>query len=118
NSNCHGWVFAAGRYWVPGNAVEAILRDNGYAEVTAPRPGDLAVYRGSDGGVSHTAGVRDVSDGMPVLVEGKWGALGVFLHPADKSPYGTDVRFYRSPRHGHTLAGIEPTNDEGKVNAK
>ena len=40
------------------------------------------------------------------MVEGKWGAMGVFLHQADKSFYGTDIAFYRSARTGHLLVGL------------
>jgi hypothetical protein len=104
-SNCHGWVFTGGRFVVGGAEVDKILKENGYEEVYDPRPGDLAVYR-AGGAVSHTAKVRYVTEGQPVLVEGKWGTLGVFLHPADKSPYGTDYTFYRSARRGHLLAGV------------
>src|SRR5262249_33256339 len=27
-SNCHGWVFAGGRFWIDGSDVEIILADN------------------------------------------------------------------------------------------
>ena len=73
-------------------------------DVTAPRPGDLAIYR-NNGSVSHTAVVRYVSDAAPVLVEGKWGPMGVYVHPADQCPYGIPT-FYRSSRPGHLLDGI------------
>jgi hypothetical protein len=105
-SNCHGWVFTGGRFWVGGEAVEGILKENGYAEVSNPAPGDLVVYRRGET-VLHTAVVRYVTGGLPVLVEGKWGALGVYLHPVDRSCYGTEYTFYRSPRPGHLLAGRE-----------
>src|SRR5207245_249118 len=98
-SNCHGWVFTGGRFIVPGSQVDLVLKENGYQEVHEPHPGDVAVYR-QGSAVLHTALVRYVTEGQPVLVEGKWGSLGVFLHPADKSPYGPDYTFYRSARHG------------------
>ena len=105
DSNCHGWVFTGGKFLLSGIEVDAILKDNGYHETRDPHPGDVAVYRQA-GAVAHTAVVRYVTEGEPVLVEGKWGAMGVFLHPADKSPYGTDYAFYRSPRGGHLLVGV------------
>ncbi|GIW83907.1 MAG: hypothetical protein KatS3mg106_420 [Gemmataceae bacterium] len=37
-SNCHGWVFTAGRYLLSGQDVLKILEDNGYQEVSDPRP--------------------------------------------------------------------------------
>jgi hypothetical protein len=105
-TNCHGWVFTGGRFLVGGVMVERILADNGYESVTEPRPGDLVVYRAGNEQVLHSGIVRYVTPGMPVLVEGKWGALGVFLHAADKSCYGTNYTFYRSPRTGHLLASL------------
>ncbi len=101
-SNCHGWVFTGGRYWVLGRSIDSILQQNNYEPTKSPRPGDLVVYR-NDAKVSHTAIVRYVTDGMPVLVEGKWGALGVYLHAVDQSCYGRNYNFYRSPRIGHKL---------------
>jgi hypothetical protein len=104
-SNCHGWVFTGGKFLLGPDDVELILKENGYEAVDLPQTGDVAVYR-SNGAISHTAVVRYVTEGQPVLVEGKWGNLGIFLHPADKSTYGTDYTFYRSPRTGHLLAGV------------
>ena len=64
------------------------------------------IYR-NDAGVTHTAVVRYVTPGMPVLVEGKWAWMGVFLHPVDRSCYGTNFAYYRSGRPGHVLAGLD-----------
>lgn len=104
-ANCHGWVFTGGKFNLSADAVELILKENGYHETFEPQPGDLAIYRQA-GGISHTAIVRYVTEGQPVIVEGKWGALGLFLHPADKCTYGPDYSFYRSGRNGHLLAGL------------
>ena len=104
-SNCHGWVFADGKFRLSPDDVQLILDENGYRAVFKPRPGDVVVYR-TNGTIAHSAIVRYVTTGQPVLVEGKWGALGIFLHPVDKSAYGTDYSFYRSPRAGHLLAGM------------
>jgi hypothetical protein len=104
--NCHGWVFTGGRYWIPGSEVENILTENGYVAVTDPRPGDLAIYRDAKE-ISHTSIVRAIVNGMPPLVEGKWGWMGVFLHPVGDSIYGAKYTYYRSPREGHLLAGLE-----------
>jgi hypothetical protein len=104
-SNCHGWVFTGGKFLLGPEDVELILKENGYQEVYEPQTGDLVVYR-TAGAVAHTSIVRYVTEGQPVLVEGKWGNLGIFLHPADKSAYGTDYTFHRSPRTSHLLAGV------------
>ena len=109
HSNCHGWVFTGGKFLLGPDDVETIVKENGYHETHEPHPGDLVVYR-QGGAVAHTAVVRYVSEGQPVLVEGKWGTMGVFLHPADKSFYGTDYTFYRSARAGHLLVGVGGTS--------
>jgi hypothetical protein len=114
-SNCHGWVFTGGRYWVNGADVESILADNGYRVVAEPRPGDLIVYR-QNGAVAHSAVVRYVTPGLPVLVEGKWGVTGVYLHAAGESIYGPDFAYYRADRPTHVLAGLDvpPANAGGQ----
>lgn len=104
--NCHGWVFTGGRYWLGTEDVDRILKENGYEAVTDPRPGDLALYRNDSQGFIHTAVVRYVGDQMPVLVEGKWAAGSIYLHPVDRSPYGENYTYYRSGRAGHLLAGL------------
>lgn len=113
-SNCHGWVFTGGRSQLSQDDVELILKENGYQDVRDPSPGDVVIYRHS-GSISHTAVVRYVTEGQPVLVEGKWARFGVFLHPIDKCIYGPNYTFYRSNRHGHLLAGLSgPDRSEGQ----
>lgn len=102
-SNCHGWVFTGGRYLISGQDVLKILEDNGYHEVAEPQPNDLAIYYNHEYLVAHTAVVRYVAPGQPVLVEGKWGNLGVFLHPAADCPYGPIIKYYRTHREQHQL---------------
>jgi hypothetical protein len=108
-TNCHGWVFADGRFILCHDVVELILDENGYTETHDPEPGDVVVY-GNRGSISHTGIVRYVTEGLPVMVESKWGSMGVFMHPVDKSPYGSQHTFYRSHRHGHLLAGLSDAN--------
>lgn len=105
HTNCHGWVFTGGKYLLSPDDVDLIVKENGYSEAPEPLAGDLVVYR-QNGAISHTAVVRYITEGQPVLVESKWGSMGVFLHPADKSCYGTEYTFYRSNRQGHLLAGL------------
>lgn len=111
-TNCFGWIFTDGRFWIPGPEVERIVRENGYREVTSPRPGDLIAYRTS-GTIAHLAIVRYVTPGQPVLVEGKWGYGGVYLHAVDQTPYGREFAYLRSPRAGHLLKGLR--EDEPQV---
>jgi hypothetical protein len=103
--NCHGWVFLVGRYWLAGADVLDILQDNGYGRLAVPRAGDLVVYRDKTGRITHSGVILVVAEGGTALVESKWGALGVFVHPADFPQYGTP-QYYRSGRTGHQLHGL------------
>lgn len=118
HSNCHGWVFTDGRFRLSPEDVDLILRENGYQEVVEPRAGDVVIYR-RGGGIVHSGIVRYVTEGQPVLVEGKWGSLGVLLHTADRSLYGNDYTFYRSDRNGHLLLGLGgvPASGEARPSA-
>ncbi|MFO0809934.1 MAG: hypothetical protein U0746_15035 [Gemmataceae bacterium] len=108
-SNCFGWVFTGGRYWVDASEVPHILADNGYRIVRTPWPGDVTVYRNSDGEPLHIAVVRAASRNGPVLVAGKIGWMGVFTHKVEETPYGQAFVYYRSTRRSHTLAGLPIT---------
>lgn len=101
--NCHGHVFAGGRYWVLGRDIPAILNDNGYRETDVPAPGDLVIHRNSEGVVIHTGIVRACGPGFPVLVESKWGQLGVYIHPVDRTPYAGPRNYYRATRGSHII---------------
>jgi hypothetical protein len=112
-SNCHGWVFAAGRSWVRSAAVEQILKDNRYRGVSRPAPGDLAVFRDESGKVTHSGLVRVADEDGLVLIESKWGKGGRFLHRPDDHPYGaSQCGYYRTDRGSHLLRGVQ-TGDEG-----
>ena len=101
--NCHGWVFTGGQLGVATEDVDMILADNGYQLVYDVREGDVIVYRDSVGHVRHTGLVRFVGvDGL-ILVESKWGPLGLYLHFPQDQPYGNLFAYYRSPRIGHVL---------------
>jgi hypothetical protein len=111
-SNCHGWVFAEGQFWLHGSEVDGILVDNGYRAVPVPQPGDIALFRNEQGVVQHSALVRAAAEDGLVLVEGKWGVLGRYIHaPADQI-YSQRWTYYHSERHGgarlHGLGGETP----------
>jgi hypothetical protein len=114
-ANCHGWAFAGGQFWVAGRDVEAILQDNGYQLVSDPRPNDLAIYRDDERQIVHSGVVQGLAGNGVVLIEGKWGWAGRYLHPAACQMYGARVTFYRSDRGSHSLR-IEalPAAGEGK----
>lgn len=101
--NCHGWVFTGGRYGVETEYVDAILADNGYLVVHDVQEGDVVVYRDNLGRVRHTGLVRFVGTDGLILVESKWGPLGLYLHAPQDQPYGDLFNYYRSTRLGHEL---------------
>jgi hypothetical protein len=105
--NCHGWVFAGGRYLLPDDGVEAVLQDNGYGRVEEPVVGDLTIYRNEQSVIIHSALVWAVGDDGRVLVESKWDWKCRYLHTPNGTPYGELWAYYRSPRHGHLLRGLE-----------
>jgi len=109
NTNCHGYVFTNGQYWVSGKQVDMILDDNGYRPVSVPQAGDLAIYRDADGHVLHSGIVRGLAADGVILVESKWGQTGRFIHRHDRHCYGdAPCTFYRSARQGHLLRGVYP----------
>jgi hypothetical protein len=116
SSNCHGWVFTGGKCLLSPDMVEVILKDNHYVAVQDPQPGDLVIYR-QNGAIAHTATVSYVTEGKPVMVEGKWGTMGVFLHSVEKSVYGNEYTYYRSSRHGHLLVGLGGASPNPNVTA-
>jgi hypothetical protein len=100
--NCHGWIFAGGRYWVSQEDVETILHDNGYHEVAAPAPSDVVIYRGATGLIAHSGLVRATTEGR-VEVESKWGYMHRVRHEVAAQPFGERWAFYHSERPGHLI---------------
>jgi hypothetical protein len=101
-SDCHGWIFADGRWWILGADVDAILQDNGYQPVAEPGVGDLVVYR-RGALITHSGVVSATANGRPALVESKWSWLGTYLHAPEVHPYGGNPAYFRSARAGHRL---------------
>jgi hypothetical protein len=105
--NCHGWVFAGGKFWVRGTAVPGILKDNGYRAVAHPRLGDIAIFTDPKGEVSHSGLVRGQGTKGAILLESKWGKLGRYIHTTDKHIYvGHAIAYYRTDRGSHVLSGL------------
>ncbi|HQR07523.1 MAG TPA: hypothetical protein PLN21_11910 [Gemmatales bacterium] len=113
--NCHGWVFAKGQFWITSQDVETIIHDDNYRRVTLPTTGDLAIYRNENGQIIHSAIVRGRVN-KDILVEGKWGPLGVYLHFAKNCSYGERIEYYHRPFSiNHALAGLETFDKSEKL---
>jgi len=105
--DCHGWTFTGGSDWINDDQVQQILNDNGYqsVELGAVLVGDLVIYR-HEGNITHSGVVTEVDEnGMPILIESKWGRLGRYLHAPDRVPpnYG-QPQYYHTARGSHQLA--------------
>jgi len=98
--NCHGWIFANGKFGIGDADVPAILADNGYQPVDAPCDGDLAVYW-TDDHPSHSGIVRISAKSELRLIESKWGPFGVYLHSPTVHPFRGGCCFYRTNRGSH-----------------
>ncbi len=116
--NCHGWVFAGGRYWIKGDDVEGIVRDNGYQLVSEPHEDDLVIYRDDNGHIIHSGVVRAASHNGLLLIESKWGRAGRFIHPPEVQCYGGACEFYRVARPGHTLRGLDQAATASRLVAR
>ncbi len=109
-SNCHGWVFTGGEYWIAAKDVERILAENHYLPISDPLSGDLVIYRNGSS-IAHTALVQAALPNEPIVVVGKWGWMGVFRHRVDDCGFGAEHVFYRSHRKGHLLKGLRIKDD-------
>ncbi len=98
--NCHGWIFAGGRFGVGDEDVPAILQDNDYQPADNPGDGDLAVYW-TNGHPSHSGIVRISAATGVQLIESKWGPFSVYLHLPAVHPFRGECCFYRTNRGGH-----------------
>jgi hypothetical protein len=102
HSNCHGWVFSRGRYFINDDGVEMILADNGYFVVKEPAAGDVIVYRDEDRRILHTGLVRAVDDGA-IWIESKWGVGRRFIHHPEDQSYSDQFAYYRTERQPEWL---------------
>jgi hypothetical protein len=107
--NCHGWVFAGGKCWIRGSAVDLILEDNQYLPTKHPTIGDICVYRDANGEATHSALVRGLGSDGQVLLESKWGKLGRYIHSASEhhAYVGQSYTFYRTSRGSHLIQGLD-----------
>jgi hypothetical protein len=101
-ANCHGWVFAEGRFGIEEIHVPSILEDQGYVAVQEPRAGDVVVFMRKEK-LIHSGIVTEAGGGEKILIESKWGPFGVYRHGIESHPFHGICTFYRSPRNNRTL---------------
>lgn len=110
-SNCHGWVFAEGKYLLFGEQVEEILRENGYQVVAKPAVGDVIVYRSHSGAILHSGLVQSVFGNGEVLIESKWGISARYLHLPKDQPYGELFQYYHTERGKHSVCIVAGSDE-------
>lgn len=89
--NCMGMVFANRRTWIDPDNFRMIMEDDGYRRVpdeSELRIGDVVVYRGENGDVSHVGIVTEIRTNVAqasreVFVLSQWGAYGEYFHRVD-----------------------------------
>lgn len=93
--NCHGLVFASRRTNIdspglPVDIYELLLRDRYRRIPGTPQPGDVAIYRYSDGRIEHSGLVLRLqavgAEHVP-FIWSKWGGLGEYEHHWHAKPY-------------------------------
>lgn len=104
-----GLVFASRRTWIDPEYLYQILADDEYrqlAGVVEAQPGDVVVYRDTDGLPSHVGIVWErnlIIPGQqadPLKVLSQWGADGEYLHDLSDVPdlLGVPVEFWTDRR--------------------
>ena len=97
--NCHGLTFAARRTWIAKpSEVQKILIEDDYVQVTYAEvmPGDIAVYRASDGSIDHSGIVVERQRGSQPRILSKWAICHEVVHLPNECPYNEmTVSYYR-----------------------
>ena len=61
DTDCHGLTFTNGEYWINDDEVDKILVNGGYNLTDHPQPGDILVYRDTNGSVVHSLTVTQAN---------------------------------------------------------
>ena len=83
NTNCVGFTFADGRFWVQPDQIWRILTGDGYGPTTNPKKGDVVLYVNSDEDPIHVA--RSSDDGTDS------GRPGRARYEVGRRPIGTGI---------------------------
>lgn len=91
--NCHSYAWhsasTANRYWVPRPS--QYMSDGSYTQQSWPLPGYKVHWP-----IGDHSGIVTTMQGGPYnpLVTSKWGALGLYSHPQNSSPYPGNVTYW------------------------
>jgi RHS repeat-associated protein len=99
DTDCHGYTFADGKYWINDDQVKSILEGDNYKEITDPQAGDIVVWfdkKSND--VKHSMTIQSVS-AEGIFVKGKAGISGdkAMENVQLKNAWNSDdiAKFYR-----------------------
>jgi hypothetical protein len=81
DTDCHGFTFADGKYWIDNNQVNKILSGDNYTQIDEPKLGDVAVYR-ENKEIVHSGIVRGIDEKGGTMVESE---AGVNVSPTIRS---------------------------------
>lgn len=109
--NCSGHVWASRRTAVyDQEAIDVILRDDGYTQIDDPAVGDLAIYASEAGDFLHVGEVvelrrltsgDEVLPGIPYILSKMSDSAGEILHHYRDVPDGFVVAFWTERDRGH-----------------
>jgi RHS repeat-associated protein len=68
DTNCHGWTFTDGQYWINDDQVDAILKHDGYEKHEQPQAGDVVVYNQGRENIVHSAKIVHSIQGTPIII--------------------------------------------------
>jgi len=100
-TNCFGFVFTNGEFWIQGDQVETILKDDGYApiyDIKDAQKEDVVIYCAESGEINHVATIS-ATDGTykGTTVYGKYG-----IDPAPTT-CGIEEGYNRPDGHGNIV---------------
>ena len=109
NSNCHGYTFAGGKFWI--DDAQTIIEHDGYQEVSIPQQGDVVVYYDRHGTAVHSATIIKVEERKNWFLQLCWGKFKITviglsgnrtepeITPLKDAPWGVvpwhDYKIYR-----------------------
>lgn len=123
--NCHGRTFANRSAWV--DFAEPYLTDDPGIEPKKPVYGDIVIFKGSNGVITHTVTIDGPWLGTSTMVKSKIGRCGEYRHALSKTiaiykgnPYAprrlANTVIYQNPSSNEDIADFLPNHKESMSN--
>jgi RHS repeat-associated protein len=113
DTDCHGYTFANGQFWINDDQAAAVLQGDRYVQVETPRVGDVAMYT-QNGEYIHSGRVTSidpekgpmVTDDAGIRPEGIQTAPATGPGSTTETFPGVTVTYHRQPNyHDETTTG-------------